>query len=155
MANLIYNKFLQLNASGQLDLDAAGTVLRVLLERSTSTYAPNKDHDFLDSFTTGGGIEITVASYSRKTLANKAVNLDDPNDRAEFDFDDVAFGALESGQTVNGIIIYQQIGGDDLTPADDPLICRIDTATGLPLILNGQAVTITINVEGLLQISQP
>lgn len=153
MANFVYNKAKQLVASGDLDFNAAGTVLRALLVRDTSAYTPDKDHDFLDSFTGGSGVEITVASYARQTLANKAVNLDDANDRAEVDCDDVAFGALESGQAVEAIIVYQQIGGDDTTPADDPLIAYIDTSTGLPLTLNGGTVTISINAEGLLQLT--
>ena len=153
MANLVYNKFKSAVAKGDLDLDAAGTVIRVLLIRSTSSYTANKDHAFLNEFADGGGIEISVASYARQTVASKAVNQDDANDRAEFDFADVAFGALESGQTVNGFIVYQQTGGDDASPADDVLIAYVDTATGLPLILNGGTVTIQINAEGFLQLT--
>lgn len=155
MANIVYNKFKQAIANGTIDFDAAGTVIRCLLERSTSTYTPDKDHDFLDSFTGGGGVEITVAGYSRQTLASKAVNEDDTNDRAELDCDDITFGALPAGQTVKGMIFYLQVGGDDTTPANDILICRIDTDSGgiLPVALAGGSFDITINVEGLLQLT--
>lgn len=158
MSNFVYNKFKAELAKGNVDLDAAGTVIRCLLERSTSSYTPDKDHDFLDSFTGGGGVEISVASYARQTLANKAVNLDDTNDRAEFDADDISFGALEStgSQIARALIIYQQTGGSDATPADDLLIAYIDTVSGtpaLPITLNGGTLSFTINAEGLLQLT--
>lgn len=153
MANILYTKGIEQALTAQADLDAAGTVIRCLLERSTSTYSPNKDHDFLDSFTTGGGVEISVASYARQTVANKAVNIDDANDRVEWDFDDIAFGSLESGQTADALIFYVQIGGDDSTPANDPLIAYIDTATGLPATLGGGAFNVTIDAEGFVQYS--
>lgn len=153
MANIIFTKFFERIATANMDLDAAGTVVRCLLERSTSTYTPNKDHDFVGDLT--GLVEITVTSYARQTVANKAVNIDDANDRVEFDFDDVSFGALESGQTVLSLIFYNQTGGSDATPNDDPLICRIDTATGLPAALGGGTFSVTINSEGFVQFSQP
>lgn len=153
MANIIYTKFFERIATANLDLDNAGTVVRCLLERSTSTYSPNKDHDFVGDLTSL--VEISVASYARQTVANKAVNIDDANDRVEFDFDNISFGSLESGQTVLALIFYQQTGGSDATPNDDDLICRIDTATGLPAVLGGGTFTVTIDTEGFIQLSQP
>lgn len=154
MANMIFTNFLELMADNDLDWETV--VLRALLERSTSSYTPDKDHDFLDDFTTGGGIEITVAAYARQTLASAAAAEDAANDRVEFDCDNIAFGNLEAGQTVLSIIIYQQVGGDDTTPANDPLIARIDTDSGalLPVALAGGAFNITINAEGLIQLAQ-
>ena len=153
MANTIYTRFFSQIANGGLDFDAVGTVIRALLERSTSTYTPNKDHDFVSDLT--GLVECSVASYARQTLANKAVNIDDANDRVELDFDDIAFGNLETGQTVRALILYQQTGGSDATPADDPLIAYVDTATGLPAALGGGAFNVTIDAEGFIQLSQP
>jgi hypothetical protein len=152
MANIIYTKFLEQTWNGGADLDAAGLVVRCLLERSTSTYSPNKDHDFVGDLS--GLVEITVASYARQTVANKAVVIDDANDRVEWDFDNIAFGNLESGQTVDALIFYIQTGGSDATPADDPLVCYIDTATGLPAVLGGGAFNVTINSEGFIQLAQ-
>ena len=154
MANIVYTKFLEQQALGNINWTSA--VIRVLLERSTSTYTPNKDHDFLDSFTTGGGVEISVASYSRLTIASPAVNIDDVNDRIEHDHNDLAFGNLESGQTADALIYYVQVGGDDTTPANDILICYVDTDSGgvLPAALGGGAFNVNINLEGLLQGAQ-
>jgi len=153
MANLVYNRFKKNIADGTIDFDAAGTVVRCLLERSTSTYSPNADDDFVGDLT--GLVEITVASYARQTVASKAVNQDDTNDRAELDFDDLAFGNLESGQTVKALIFYVQTGGSDATPNDDILIARVDTDAGaiLPVALAGGAFNVAVNAEGFLQLT--
>lgn len=153
MANIIFTKFFEQLATSGLDFDAAGTVVRCMLERSTSTYSPNKDHDFLGDQT--GFVEISVASYARQTVTTKAVNIDDANDRVELDFDNIAFGNLETGQTADAVQFYRQTGGNDATPNDDDLICYIDTATGLPAVLGGGAFNVTIDAEGLIQLSQP
>lgn len=152
MANIIYNRFFERLATANLDFDDAGTVIRCLLERSTSTYTPDKDHDYVSDLS--GLVEISVASYARQTVASKAVNIDDANDRVELDFADVSFGALESGQTVLALIFFQQVGGDDGSPSDDPVLVRIDTATGLPAVLGGGDVTIAVDTEGFLQLAQ-
>jgi hypothetical protein len=152
MANIVYNSFLQKISNGTIDLDAAGTVVRCMLERSTSTYSANKDHEFVSDLT--GFVECTVASYARQTVSNKAVNKDNANDRAEWDFDNVSFGNLESGQTVKGYFLYVQTGGNDASPNDDHLILYVDTATGLPATLGGGEFLITIDAEGQLQLSQ-
>lgn len=152
MANTLYLPFLLKKANGTLDLDAAGTVLRCMLERDTSTYAVSNQHEFLSDLT--NFVEITSASYARQTIANKALNQDNANNRIEWDFDDPAMGALEVGETAKALIFYVQVGGDDTTPADDHLVAYIDTATGLPAVFGGGAVNVTINAEGFIQFAQ-
>lgn len=147
MTNIIYHKGLEVISKQTLDWES--DVIRVLLERDTSSYAPDVDHDFLDDFTTGGGVEIDVASYARKTLGSGAVNRDLANDRIEFDAANIAFGTLETGQTVKGMIFYQQVGGSDATPADDPLICRIDGFITVVLAADAASSATTIWVEPL------
>lgn len=153
MANLIYTKFLELVAKNDLDWETV--VLRAMLERSTSTYSPDKDHDDRGDLT--GFVEISVGSYARRTLANAAVNLNDAADRVELDADDLAFGNLESGQTVKALVIYQQVGGDDSTPNDDILVAYIDTDSGglLPAALAAAPFFVTVNAQGLIQFAQP
>jgi hypothetical protein len=119
MSQLIYPR-------GWQAVDWTTDVIRILLERSTSTYTPDIDHDFLDDFTTGGGVEISVATYARQTLASKAKAWDATKDQYEYDAADVAFGSLESGETVKAAIVYRQVGGDDTSPADDELILYDD-----------------------------
>lgn len=152
MANVIYSKFFEQAYKGLVDFDADGTIVRAALERSTSSYTPNKDHDFMSDLS--GFVEIDTGGYLRQTVANKLVELDDANDRVEFKFDNINFSNLASGQIVRAIILYVQIGGSDATPSDDPLICYIDTATGLPATLGGGQFLVTINSEGLIQVAQ-
>ena len=152
MANMIYSTFLQKLANGGIDFDSGSVVVRCMLERSTSTYSPNKDHEFVDDL--ASFVECSVSSYARVTVTTKAVNLDTSNDRVELDFDNVSFGTLESGQTVKGVVFYVQTGGNDSSPEDDSLIAYFDTATGLPATLGGGAFSVTINAEGLIQLAQ-
>lgn len=122
-------------------------VIRILLERSTSSYTPDIDHDFLDDFTGGGGVEISVASYSRKTLASMAKAWDATKDQYEYDCADVAFGSLESGQTVKAAIVYRQVGGDDTTPGNDELILYDDGKVDVVLAANASNGATTVYVQ--------
>jgi hypothetical protein len=127
----------------------ASDVIRVLLERSTSAYAPDRDHDFLDAFTGGGGVEISVASYARQTLANAAKNVDDTKNQIEYDADNLAFGTLEAGQIVKAMIVYRQTGGSDATPADDELILYDDGKIDVVLAADAAQDASTLWVEPL------
>lgn len=151
MANTVYTKFLEQLANGGVDFDSAGTVVRCLLERSTSSYTVDKDHDFVSDLT--GLVEISVASYARQTVASKAVTINDTSNRVELTFDNVDFGNLESGQTVRALIFYVQTGGNDSSASNDPLIAYIDTATGLPATLGGGDFLVTIDAAGFIQLS--
>lgn len=151
MANVIYTKLFERMGTANLNWDTA--VIRCAAERDTSTYTVDKDHDFMGDTT--GFIEITAAGYTRQTTAGTLV-VDDANDRVELDVADISFGAsVTAGQTCDQLIFYIQTGGDDSTPADDPLICRIDTATGLPAATGGGAFNVTIDAQGLIQLLQP
>jgi len=146
MANIIYQ-------AGLVDLLTtakawgAGT-WKALLERSTSTYAPNKDDDSILNAT--GLVEISVATYARKTIGTPTVAADDANDRVIIDCANIAFGNLETGQTVKSVIIYRDDGGNGV-----PLL-RVDTDSGalLPRALGGGAFTVTIDTVGLITIAQ-
>ena len=146
MANIIYQ-------AGLADLLTtaktwgAGT-WKAALERSTSTYSPNKDDDsILDA---SGLILITVASYVTQTIATPTVTKDDTNDRVVLGCATISFGTLEAGQTVKSIIIYRDDGGNGV-----PLM-RIDTDAGslLPRALGGGTFTVTLDAVGLLTIAQ-
>jgi len=152
MANTLFTPTIKKIDNQEINLTTA--VVRCLLVRDIGDYVVNKDHEFLSSWDGSTATEIDVTSYARQTIANYAIAADLANDRAEHDADDIAFGALESGQTANAYIFYVQIGGDDLTPADDPLLLYIDTATGLPLILDGNTVDLVVGAEGFLQAAQ-
>lgn len=133
MANILYNKGLHALVDQAFNQESG--VMRILLVRSTSTYTPNKDHDFVSQFTSGGGIEITVASYARQTLGAVAVTEEDADDLVKTDANNVAFGNLETGQTVKAYIVYFRVGADDTTPEDDILFCYVDEDLSDPRVL--------------------
>ena len=154
MANIIYTKGQAEAQEGQLPWDSG--VIRVLLEGSTSSYLPDRRNDFLDSFTGGGGVEISCPGYVRQTLSSCNVVINDALDRVELCCDNIEFGRLPSGQTVKGVLVYLQVGGDDSTPEDDPLIAYFDTDNGglLPAPLAGSEFGINPPSSGLIKISQ-
>jgi len=119
--NGFYNCFQYRRITGSASLHANAN-LKMLLLRSTGSYAFNPDHDYVADLFSNSAIEITVASYARQALANSTVTLDDTNNRATWDFDNIAFGALETGQTVRAAVLYEHVTND----ADSPLICHID-----------------------------
>ncbi len=155
MANVLYNRFLARLADAYVNGKTAPT-LRAALLRSTSTYSANKDHDYVSDVigATPGGVEITASGYSRQSLANGSSTPDDTNDRANVDFDNVNFGSISAGQTIDAVLIYEQVGGDDSTPENDPLIAYIDTDADGLLPLATANGTITLTIADLLRISQ-
>ena len=153
MSNILYTKGLELIQKNDCDWET--DTFRMLLERDTSNYLHDKRHDYVSDFTGGSGVEITVASYARQTLANCNIILDDANDQVKLDCDNILFGNLESGQTVRALLVYMQMGGDDSTPSNDVLLAYIDTVSGvLPAGLGGGAFNITINANGFIRMQQ-
>jgi len=154
MSNLIFTKGLEQVQKNDCDWET-GTI-RMLLERDTSGYSPDIRDDYLDAFTSGGGVEISVASYARRTLTNCSVVVNKADDQIEFHCSNIAFGSLEAGQVVKSMMVYLQVGGDDSTPEDDVLLFYIDTDfnTMLPISLGGGAFNITVNGQGLVKFAQ-
>ena len=148
MANVIYTRFFEQISNGSLAFNTAN--IACLLTQSSSTYAANKTHDFVADVFSNGGVECNTGGYARTAVANKTVTIDDPNSRVELKFNNVSFGNLSSGQTVEAIIVYVNTGSD----ATSSLICHIDNATGLPAVLGGGEFLITVNAEGLIQLAQ-
>jgi hypothetical protein len=146
MANIIYNKGL----AEWLD-PATGPGVgdwEVLLERSTSTYTPDKDDETL--LNKAGWAEISVATYSRQNLAGFSAAAVHASDLVKVDVADVDFGNLETGQTVKSVIIARNDAGNYVP------FMRIDTDSGslLPRELGGGAFTIQINASGLFTVAQ-
>jgi hypothetical protein len=131
-----------------LKVGVDNVVLRALLERSTSAYAPDPDHDFLTDFTGGGGVEITTTNYARLTLAGVQLVEDDTNDRVRLDATDPTWSTVgDSSQTEKGVLVYARVGADDSTPADDVLVYHDDLS---PVALNGGDFGVTFDPLGLV-----
>jgi hypothetical protein len=146
MANILYNAGLKELLSAATAWDA-GTFM-VDLERSTSSYSPDKDDDsILDA---AGLVLIDVASYAAQRIASPTVTVVDASDLVKLDCGDVDFGSLEAGQTVKAAIVYRDDGGNGV-----PLLYLDNDSGGLlPRALGGGNFQITINASGLIIAAQ-
>lgn len=106
----VYNEAKRAIYAGEMDLNLDD--MRVILVMTNTTIDTQNDGIVnTANFTTLD--EMDGAGYARQALANEAVNKDDANDRAEFDADDVAFGALSNGtRQIQGWLIHEHITND-------------------------------------------
>jgi len=122
MATHVFNKAKQSLLNGTIDLDT-DDIRIALLSTNTTADTDNDGIEFVGDIVTLD--EFDGANYVRKALATEAVNLDDPNDRAEFDADDVTFTALGAGtRSVLGILVYKHVTND----TDSPVIAFLEYA---------------------------
>lgn len=154
MASVVYNSFKQNNAAADIDLDA-GPIYTALLMTNTTADTENDGIADLADFSTldemdGSGYN----SSSRQELDSIAVNLDDANDRAEFDAADETWSSLGNGtRDVQGVLIYYD-PDDDGDVADDALnlpICFVDFAADQAP--GGSDFQIVWDAEGILQLT--
>lgn len=136
----------------------ASDTMRVMLLDDSSIYTFDPDgHEFVSDITSAGN-EMSGTGYSRKTLSNTSVTEDTSDDEGVWDADDITFTGLDAG-TIQTIVVYKQVGGDDSTPGDDRVIVVLDDdspgsgVSGLPLTTNGSDVAIAWNSEGLLNLT--
>lgn len=159
MANGSPNRTLAETLRGNIALET--DTLRVALYNDTIAYTfdPSTDEfvgDVLDGtvaeeFGGSGG-----TGYARQGMTGATVIEDNTNNEADFDADDVIFPGLD-GETIQGAIIYKQVGTDDTTPADDPIIQVYDNDQGdvsdFPITTNGSDIKIEFNTDGLLTLT--
>lgn len=145
MASFVYTPAKAAIARGEIDF--VNDDIRELLVMTNTT--ADTDQDLANIADIGTLDEMDGANYARKACANEAVNEDDPNNRAEIDFDDITWTALGAGtRQVAGKVIYKHVTND----ADAVLIAYVDSG-GFPFTANGGNVVDTINAEGALQLT--
>lgn len=154
------NNFKEAVMEGSIDL-TSDTIKVALFNNATSYTFDPANHTFLNDILDGGTTAEEFGNgsgtgYSRQTLSNVTVTQDDTDNEGVFDADDVTFSGLD-GATIQGIIIYQQIGGDDTTPGDDRVLAVYDDDSAgslgdLPLTANGSDVQIPFATEGITNI---
>lgn len=143
MANFVFNEAKRAYLAGEFDMDT--DVFKVVLVMTNTTADTEDDVNLMNGFTTLD--ECDGASYARQVLANKAINEDASNDRAEFDADDAQFASLGAGARNNqAAIIYKHVTDD----TDSIPVAYIDTG-GFPFQGNGGNIDVQWNVEGILQ----
>lgn len=129
--------------SGDMDLNADD--MRLILCMTNTTADTDVDADNTGSYTLD---EMDGTNYARQALANEAVNVDDTNDRAEFDADDVSIASLGNGtRQMQGALIHEFITND---AASFPL-CFIEFSSTINP--GGSTFTIAFNAEGIVQLS--
>lgn len=144
MASIVYTPAKGDILRAQHDFDAPGD-FRIILVMTNTTGDTDQDAEFVGDITTLD--ECDGANYVRKALANEVVTDDAPNNRGEFDADNITWTALGAGTRQNaGMILYRHVTND----ADSPVIAYIDTG-GFPFSGNGGDVSVAWNAEGILQ----
>lgn len=147
-----------LRANIALDTDT----LRVALYDNSTAFTFDPDvHEFVGDVLDGGttaqelqGSSGYTGSADRQTLANVSVTQDNTDDEGVFDADDVVWADVSSTEDIQGWLVYKQVGGDDSTPGDDPLILVVDddmsdAPSNLPLSTNGSDIRIQWDGEGI------
>jgi hypothetical protein len=147
--NGVYTRFLHRRATNAQDLTTAGA-LRALLLRSTGSYTFNPDHDFVSDLFSNGGVEISVPSYTRKTLTTVQWTLDDTNDYTVLKFDNIPYGNLETGQTVVACVIFEPITIGTPVDANSPLVYHLDGKVRV-IAAAPAALSTTGNITGATQ----
>ena len=145
MADFAYNIAKKQLLDGDLDFNAPDDI-RVLLLEAASDEDPD-DVDVAAVLARAGTTELVT--YTRGALANEATSQDDPNDRAEFDADDITFSSVVAQNAIVAYLVFKFITND----AGSIPIMFVDSATGLPISTNGSSITIAWNAEGILQLT--
>lgn len=138
MANVVYNSLKRDLMLGAIDL--ADDTIKLMLV--TSAYTPNVDTNQTRSDVTN---EVTGAGYTAggATLSGKSVTIDEENNEAVFDADNVVFSAATI--TARAAVIYQSIGTAD----QDRLICYLDF--GSNITSTGGDFIISFSTNGILR----
>jgi hypothetical protein len=139
---------------GSIDLETA-TLRVALFDDSTAYNFDPINHEFVSDVLDGGttATELSGTGYSRQDVANAAVTVDGTDTEVEVDADDVSFGNIDGGETIQGWIVYVQRGGDDTTPGDDPIVAvedEVKNQNGNDLTTNGSPIDLEFSSEGIV-----
>jgi hypothetical protein len=143
------------------NIDLVNDTLRVALLNDSTAYTFDEDaHEFVSDVLDGGTTAEefgtgTGTGYSRQGVTGTTVTEDNTNGTGDWDADNVTFPGLNDA-TIQGAIIYKQVGGDDTTPADDPIIQVYDDdqsdINDFPIQTNGSDITIEFDSAGILSL---
>ena len=124
MANALYDEGRRAFLGAEIDW--VGTAMRIILVDAADYTKDLALHDFLDDVPAGAREEESV-NLTTKTETDGIA-----------DADNVTFSSA-AGDPCEQIIGFEETGAD----ATSQVIFNIDTATGLPVTLNGGDVTVT------------
>jgi hypothetical protein len=146
MSSFVYTPAKQKIAKGDADFDTLD--VRAILVMTNTT--ADTDQDAASIADIGTLDEYDGSGYSRPDLGASTITQDDANNRSEIDYGDFTFGATVAAGTrqAAGMVIYVEVGTD----AQDWPVAWVDTG-GFPFAGNGGAINVTVNAEGLLQVT--
>ena len=135
------------------NIDLVTDTIRIALYNDSIAFTPDPDvHAYVADVLDGVvAAEFGDTNYTRLDVPTRSTRQNNTADQAEWDAGDVTWSALGGTETIQGAIIYRQVGADDTTPADDEIIRIIDDSTeaDLPLATNGSDVTIAWDASGI------
>ena len=146
MASNIFNNFLQKLLASYL---VTGADIRCALLMTNTTADSDKDAiNFVANITTLD--ECDAAGYARVAIGTEASNVDDANDRAEFDGADVSFTGLGGDATrdIQGALIFKFVTDD----TDSVPIAFIDFTADIALAAT--QIDVPWSSSGILQATQ-
>lgn len=138
----IFNKFIQMHAGGQVNLETAN--IEVMLYKGLP---PSEDYNFLSEMALADN-ELQGVGYSRKPLLNKTLLRDDATNSINFSADSVAWNDLYSNGNITGHLFYIKNTNDG-----DSVPVLFSNEGGYPLVMNGGKYELSI-VEPILTIQQ-
>jgi len=160
------NRTLRQVMNGVIDY-GTDTIRIALYDNSVAYTFDPVNHNFVSDILDGGttaqelqGSSGYTGTVDRQTLSNVTVTQDDVDNEGVFDANDVTWTSVSSTQDIQGFILYKQVGADDTTPADDPVLLVVDDSMtdappSLPLATNGSEVAVQWNAEGIKTLSTP
>lgn len=137
MANRLYRKYLHALATGTAVNLSTATLKFVLVD--SATYTPDTTitgHEFLSDIVSGARLA-TTAALSSVTVTDAGLDAADP-----------AIPDAGGGATAEYAVLYVDTGA----AATSRLLALFDTATGLPLTLDGTNDTLQINASGIFKL---
>ena len=140
MADFVFN--IAKGAVAEKVRDGAANLLMLLLSTAEAD-ASMKDYDTVAALLAGTPVEVSDASYARKTGITGTVTVDDVNDRVDVDCPDQTWTALAGPDPVDLIIAYEESAADS---GRIPLTCHDFAVTS-----DGSDVTAQLNASGFFR----
>lgn len=147
MASAIPNSAKANLINGTIDLNTHDIRARLVMTNTTCDTEVDAINT-LSNYTTIDPCDAT--GYADVALASEAVNVDDTNNRAEFDATDITFSGLggDATRALQGVLLYKYVDG---TNTNDIPVCYVDFPATKPSTTT--SLTVTWDAEGILQLA--
>lgn len=146
MASAIPNSAKANLINGTIDLNTHDIRARLCMTNTTC----DTEVDAINTLTNYTTIDPCDATGYADVQLTESVNVDDTNNRAEFDATDISFTGLSGNATraIQGVLLYKYVDG---TNTNDIPLCFIDFASDIPA--TATQIDIPWDAEGILQLA--